>query len=66
MRSTDRLLSAVGFSVFSSPQKADIASPALRAKGVTFRSHLDGAMVQLTPERAIDAGKCGGLDRNLR
>jgi queuine tRNA-ribosyltransferase len=30
--------------------------------GVTFRSHLDGAMVQLTPERAIEIQKLLGSD----
>lgn len=30
--------------------------------GVTFRSHLDGAMVELTPERAIEVQKLLGSD----
>src|SRR5215472_13127133 len=31
-------------------------------KGVTFRSHLDGAMVELSPERAIEIQKLLGSD----
>jgi queuine tRNA-ribosyltransferase len=31
-------------------------------KGVTFRSHLDGAMVELTPERAIEIQSLLGAD----
>ena len=34
----------------------------LEEKGVTFRSHLDGAMVQLTPERAIEIQALLGAD----
>jgi len=30
--------------------------------GVTFRSHLDGAMVELTPERAVDVQRLLGSD----
>jgi queuine tRNA-ribosyltransferase len=31
-------------------------------KGVTFRSHLDGAMVELTPERAVEIQRLLGSD----
>jgi queuine tRNA-ribosyltransferase len=34
--------------------------------GVTFRSHLDGAMVQLTPERAIEIQKLLGADISMQ
>jgi queuine tRNA-ribosyltransferase len=34
----------------------------VEAKGVTFRSHLDGAMVELTPERAIEIQSLLGAD----
>jgi len=34
----------------------------LEERGVTFRSHLDGAMVQLTPERAIEIQALLGAD----
>src|ERR1051325_5709064 len=34
----------------------------LEEHGVTFRSHLDGAMVELTPERAIDIQMLLGAD----
>jgi queuine tRNA-ribosyltransferase len=34
----------------------------LEEKGVTFRSHLDGAMVELTPERAVDIQALLGSD----
>jgi queuine tRNA-ribosyltransferase len=34
----------------------------LEEKGVTFRSHLDGAMVELTPERAIEIQALLGAD----
>src|ERR1700748_137029 len=32
------------------------------AKGVTFRSHIDGAMVELSPERAIEIQTLLGAD----
>jgi queuine tRNA-ribosyltransferase len=35
-------------------------------KGVTFRSHLDGTMVQLTPERAIEIQKLLGADISMQ
>jgi queuine tRNA-ribosyltransferase len=34
--------------------------------GVTFRSHLDGAMVQLTPERAIEIQRLLGADISMQ
>ena len=34
----------------------------LEEKGVTFRSHLDGAMVELTPERAVEIQALLGAD----
>ena len=33
-----------------------------RDKGVTFRSHIDGAMVELSPERAIEIQTLLGAD----
>jgi queuine tRNA-ribosyltransferase len=38
----------------------------LEEKGVTFRSHLDGAMVELTPERAIDIQALLGADISMQ
>ena len=35
-------------------------------KGVTFRSHLDGTMVQLTPERAVEIQKLLGADISMQ
>ena len=35
-------------------------------KGVTFRSHLDGTMVRLTPERAIEIQKLLGADISMQ
>ena len=41
---------------------AGAAAQDRRASGVTFRSHLDGAMVELTPERAIEIQRLLGAD----
>jgi queuine tRNA-ribosyltransferase len=38
----------------------------LEEHGVTFRSHLDGAMVQLTPERAIEIQALLGADISMQ
>jgi len=38
----------------------------LEEKGVTFRSHLDGAMVELTPERAIEIQALLGTDISMQ
>jgi len=38
----------------------------LEEKGVTFRSHLDGAMVELTPERAIEIQALLGADISMQ
>ncbi|HEY1473831.1 MAG TPA: tRNA guanosine(34) transglycosylase Tgt [Pseudolabrys sp.] len=38
----------------------------LEDKGVTFRSHLDGAMVELTPERAIEIQVLLGADISMQ
>jgi queuine tRNA-ribosyltransferase len=38
----------------------------LDENGVTFRSHLDGAMVQLTPERAIEIQSLLGADISMQ
>ncbi|HEX5213465.1 MAG TPA: tRNA guanosine(34) transglycosylase Tgt [Pseudolabrys sp.] len=38
----------------------------LEEKGVTFRSHLDGAMVELTPERAIEIQAQLGADISMQ
>jgi queuine tRNA-ribosyltransferase len=38
----------------------------LDEKGVTFRSHLDGAMVELTPERAIEIQALLGADISVQ
>jgi queuine tRNA-ribosyltransferase len=38
----------------------------LDEKGVTFRSHLDGAMVELTPERAINIQALLGADISMQ
>ena len=38
----------------------------LDEKGVTFRSHLDGAMVELTPERAIEIQALLGADISMQ
>ncbi|HEX3858571.1 MAG TPA: tRNA guanosine(34) transglycosylase Tgt [Pseudolabrys sp.] len=38
----------------------------LDENGVTFRSHLDGAMVQLTPERAIEIQALLGADISMQ
>ena len=46
-----------GFQVMSLAQLRKIDE-----KGVTFRSHLDGAMVELTPERAIEIQRLLGAD----
>ncbi len=35
-------------------------------KGVTFRSHLDGTMVELTPERAIEIQRLLGADISMQ
>ncbi len=35
-------------------------------KGVTFRSHLDGAMVELSPERAIEIQRLLGADISMQ
>jgi queuine tRNA-ribosyltransferase len=50
-----------GFQVMS------LAAPRkLEEHGVTFRSHLDGAMVQLTPERAIEIQALLGADISMQ
>src|SRR6266478_6571898 len=46
-----------GFQVMSLSQLRRVED-----KGVTFRSHLDGAMVELTPERAIEIQRLLGSD----
>ena len=46
-----------GFQVMSLSQLRKVED-----KGVTFRSHLDGAMVELTPERAIEIQRLLGTD----
>jgi queuine tRNA-ribosyltransferase len=46
-----------GFQVFSMADRAT-----LRERGVVFRSHLDGARVELTPERAIQIQEALGAD----
>src|SRR5438445_6645672 len=46
-----------GFQVMSLSQLRKIED-----KGVTFRSHLDGAMVELSPERAIEVQHLLGSD----
>jgi queuine tRNA-ribosyltransferase len=38
----------------------------LNEQGVTFRSHLDGAMVELTPERAIEIQALLGADISMQ
>ena len=38
----------------------------LEEKGVTFRSHLDGTMVELTPERAIEIQGLLGVDISMQ
>src|SRR3990172_5103452 len=38
----------------------------LDERGVTFRSHLDGAMVELTPERAIEIQALLGADISMQ
>jgi queuine tRNA-ribosyltransferase len=38
----------------------------LEEKGVTFRSHLDGAMVELTPERAVEIQALLGTDISMQ
>jgi len=38
----------------------------LEEKGVTFRSHLDGAMVELTPERAVEIQALLGADISMQ
>jgi queuine tRNA-ribosyltransferase len=38
----------------------------LDEKGVTFRSHLDGAMVELTPERAVEIQTLLGADISMQ
>ena len=38
----------------------------LNEKGVTFRSHLDGAMIELTPERAIEIQALLGADISMQ
>jgi queuine tRNA-ribosyltransferase len=38
----------------------------LEEKGVTFRSHLDGTMVELTPERAIEIQALLGADISMQ
>jgi queuine tRNA-ribosyltransferase len=38
----------------------------LEERGVTFRSHLDGAMVELTPERAIEIQALLGADISMQ
>jgi queuine tRNA-ribosyltransferase len=46
-----------GFQIFSLAQRATIDE-----HGATFRSHIDGALVELTPERAIAAQELFGCD----
>jgi queuine tRNA-ribosyltransferase len=46
-----------GFQVMSLAQLRKV-----EPKGVTFRSHLDGAMVELTPERAVEVQMLLGSD----
>ena len=46
-----------GFQVMSLSQLRKVTD-----KGVTFRSHIDGAMVELTPERAIEVQSLLGSD----
>src|SRR2546423_10113325 len=46
-----------GFQVMSLSRLRKVAE-----RGVTFRSHLDGAMVELTPERAIEIQNLLGSD----
>jgi queuine tRNA-ribosyltransferase len=38
----------------------------IEERGVTFRSHLDGAMVELTPERAIEIQALLGSDISMQ
>src|SRR5512139_3812492 len=38
----------------------------IEEKGVTFRSHLDGATVELTPERAIEIQQLLGADISMQ
>lgn len=46
-----------GFQVFSLAQRSRISDA-----GVTFRSHLDGSLLELTPERAIGIQEALGAD----
>lgn len=46
-----------GFQVFSLSERREVAE-----EGVTFRSHLDGALMELTPERAVAAQENLGSD----
>jgi queuine tRNA-ribosyltransferase len=50
-----------GFQVMSLSQLRRIEE-----RGVTFRSHLDGAMVELTPERAIEIQTLLGADISMQ
>src|SRR5262249_56605405 len=46
-----------GFQIFSLADRARLAE-----SGVTFRSHLDGRLLELTPERAIAIQEALGAD----
>jgi len=46
-----------GFQVFSLSQQAKVSE-----QGVEFRSHIDGSLIQLSPERAIEIQHCLGSD----
>jgi queuine tRNA-ribosyltransferase len=50
-----------GFQVMSLSQLRKLSE-----QGVTFRSHLDGAMVELTPERAIEIQALLGADISMQ
>jgi queuine tRNA-ribosyltransferase len=51
-----------GFQVMSLSELRKIDA----AKGVTFRSHIDGAMVELSPERAIEIQALLGADISMQ
>jgi queuine tRNA-ribosyltransferase len=51
-----------GFQVMSLSELRKIDA----AKGVTFRSHVDGAMVELSPERAIEIQSLLGADISMQ
>ena len=56
------LTNSGGFQVMSLSELRTIDE----AKGVTFRSHIDGAMVELSPERAIEIQTLLGADISMQ